>query len=387
MHRFLIAVVFLFCASSLAAAQTESPVTTQTAPPAAYSESKPYQPREFAAPKNSKPKKEKKSKKNEQAENKTPIADNPTGDVPPKIVDETITIPVSVFDAGGRFVSNLRQADFKIFADGEEQEITSVTRRDEPVNLILLVDTSPSTEYNIEEIQNYAQAIIGQLKPGDKVMGIAFNQELKALTELTADRQVTAKALRKLKFGNGTALYEAVKNTFGKYVSQISGLKTVVLLTDGVDTTSLRAGYADSLTAAEQSDAAVFPIYFDTSVINKKATKNSGFFPPNINIAGNAAVLTAAEYELGRFYLNDIARLSGGRPQQVKDISDVRPENIGNIGAELRAQYQISFRPKNFTIGQRKQITVRVNRPNLFVQARGSLIAGAENKVEPAKQK
>jgi VWFA-related protein len=261
-----------------------------------------------------------------------------------------------------------------------------VTRCNEPINLILLIDTSPSTALKIEEIKNYAQAIVEQLKPEDKVMVIAFDEKTKILTELTSDRQIIAKAFSKLKFGTGTSLYEAVKNTFDKHVSQIAGLKTVILLTDGVDTTSQRVNYADSLVSVEQTTTPIFPVYFDTLASLTKGSKNA--LAQSIlnsimsgSIGGSTARgsmvrggMTAEEYALGRFYLNDISRLSGGRAWQVKDISDLNANNIGNIGAELRVQYQIAFRPTDFVVGQRKQITVRVNRPNLFVQARGSLI-------------
>lgn len=381
MHKILTTILFLIFSLSFVSAQTETTDTTLSKLPN-YSESIPYQPRENPAGKNSKPKKEKKSKK--------PVPEGTFVSAGSELkTDQTMTIPVSVFDANGRFVMNLGKTDFKVFADGKEQEILAVAKRSEPVNIVLLIDTSPSTAFRIEEIQNYAQAIVGQLKPEDKVMVIAFNAELKALTELTADRQITAKAIRKLKFGDGTSLYEAVKTTFDKYVSQISGLKTVILLTDGVDTTSRRANYADSLTAVEQVNTAVFPIYFDTFTKDVKKAKNNPNLQSILNTVnfGTAPGLTAAEYELGRFYLNDISQLSGGRARQVKDINDVRAESIGNIGAELRVQYQISFRPTDFTVGQRKQITVRVNRPGLTVQARGSLIAGGSNQMYPSNQK
>lgn len=160
------------------------------------------------------------------------------------------------------------------------------------------------------------------------------------------------------------------------------------MLTDGVDTTSFGTNYADSLLWVERAEAAVFPVYFDTLGGDPKPVKNSPSIQAILNTLniGKAAGATAAEYELGRIYLTDIARLSGGRTQQVKNINDVRAGNIGNIGAELRVQYQVSFRPSDFAAGQRKPLVVRVNRPNLFVQARGSLMLSAA-RTESLKRK
>lgn len=118
MRKFLTAILFMFCASSVISAQTES---VAVPPVVTYSESKPYQPREFPAKKNAKPKKEKEAGKSRQATDKI----TPAESLPPK-PDETITIPVPVFDANGRFVNTLEQTDFKVFVDGEEQEITLV---------------------------------------------------------------------------------------------------------------------------------------------------------------------------------------------------------------------------------------------------------------------
>jgi Mg-chelatase subunit ChlD len=190
MGKILSIILFLFFVSSFAVAQTENDKPPQS-PSISYSESATYKPREFIDKEKSKPKKEKKSTENKQQA-------DVSGGTP--VSDGTITIPVSVFDANNRFVMNLSKSEFKIFVDGKEQEILLVTKRNEPVNLILLIDTSNSVSFKIEEIKNYAQAIVDQLKPEDKVMIIAFDEKTKILTELTSDRQIIAKAIRKLKF-------------------------------------------------------------------------------------------------------------------------------------------------------------------------------------------
>ena len=142
-----------------------------------------------------------------------------------------------------------------------------------------------------------------------------------------------------------------------------------------------------SMATVEQSDAAVYPIYFDT-FIDYKQPRNSNRIDSMIlgNILnsrgiriGGGAGAPEADYELGRMYLADISALSGGRARQIKKTKDIKAENIDNLGLELRAQYQISFRTASLAAKQRKQIIVRVNQPNLFVQARGSLVAGGDD--------
>jgi VWFA-related protein len=374
--KILLSLFFYFVLASLVLVQTEYTTTAQIVTQSSYSESKPYQPREFLVNKNSKPKKEKKSKENSQSTNEI----NGITNLLLK-TDETITIPVSVFDSNGHFVTNLKQSDFKVFVDGNEQEILSVSKRNEAINLILLVDTSPSTAHKIEEIQNYALAIVQKLKPEDMVMILSFNRQTKLLAEMTSDRKVIFEAIRKLKFGDGTSLYEVIKNTFDKYVSQISDRTAVVLLTDGVDTTSREADYANSLLVVEKKNVPVFPVYFDTFAGIKQLPANTRRVPDVLLEAlrdryrQRQKGSTVDEYEIGKMYLNDISLLSGGRPRAVKDITDTKAINVDNISGELRLQYRIRFRLPDFTADKRKQMTVRINQPNLLVQARGSLIA------------
>jgi hypothetical protein len=91
-----------------------------------------------------------------------------------KVNTDLVTIPVSVYDRNGLYVANLRRNDFKIFADGKEQEIAYFGSSDKPFTVVLMIDTSPSTAYRIEEIQDAARAFVDQLQPQDSVMVVEF---------------------------------------------------------------------------------------------------------------------------------------------------------------------------------------------------------------------
>jgi Ca-activated chloride channel homolog len=327
-----------------------------------YSESLPYKPREFE---NKKKKSKTDNPPKDKNENNTTVENKP------------VLIPVSVYDAGGRFVQGLKKSDFQVFVDDQEQDISSFEINEPPLNLVLVIDTSPSTEFNIKEIQDYALSMVEQLRPQDNVLVIAFNENVKVLSELTNDRQKISKAIRKAKVGDGTSLYDAVHNIFQKQISQIEGRRAVVLLTDGVDTTSLKARYETSLAEAEKYDAPVYPIYLDTSESMKKASKNNIPFPLT-GIISSARIIgmTEAEYELGRQYLNDLVLLSGGRAISLNGLKGAKAV-LPNLVEELKLQYYIGFLPAGAEHeGQRRQIKVRVNRPDLFVLARGSYVIG-----------
>ncbi len=289
-----------------------------------------------------------------------------------------ITIPVSVFDRFGLYVPNLRQSDFKIFEEGEEQEIAYFGTSEKPFTVILLLDTSPSTEYKIEEIRRAAIAFVDQLKSQDKVMVIEFDGNVHVLTEPTGDRMAIYKGINRADFGGGTSLYDAVNFSLSKRLSKIYGRKAIVLFTDGVDTTSRKSNYDSTLGLAEESDALIFPIYYNTFFDTNRGSGRIGGGFPFPNIGYPAPGTTSAEYALGRKYLDELAQYTGGRVFRPEATPGGLTAAFEGIAEELRRQYNIGYIPKkDGKPGQRKQIKVRVDRPNLVLRARDSYIVGS----------
>ncbi|HEX8369678.1 MAG TPA: VWA domain-containing protein [Pyrinomonadaceae bacterium] len=365
----------------------EVPETEETV---GYSESSPNAPRSISARtrsnKKAKPevKKEVKSPVQTTETVKTPSdSENPDEEVV-KVETNLVSLPVSVYDRNGLYIPNLRQSDFKIFEDGAEQEIAYFGTSEKPFTVILLIDVSPSTEYKIEEIQAAAIAFVDQLKPQDSVMVIQFDERVSVLAETTDDRQKIYKAIRKTGFGGGTSLYDAVGLSLGKRLDKIEGRKAIVLFTDGVDTTSTRASYESTLRDAEESEAMIFPIYFNTFLSNNGiGTGGVMSVPPTLGIPpilggqGNRGA-SSAEYTRGRVYLTELASATGGRVFRPDSTPGGLNAAFEGIAEELRRQYNIGYYPKiEGERGQRKQIRVRVNRPKLVIRSRDSYIVGA----------
>lgn len=317
-----------------------------------------------------------------------PIADT-TADTEDEVKVETtlVTIPVSVFDRNGLYIPNLRQSDFKIFEDGKEQEIAYFGTSEKPFTVILLLDTSPSTEYKIDEIRSAAVAFVDQLKPQDRVMVIEFDANVHVLTESTNDRQLIYKGIRKADFGGGTSLYEAVDFSLKKRLNAIEGRKAIVLFTDGVDTTSSgRTTYDSTLALAEESDALIFPIYYNTYFDNRGSIGGGGGWPGSIYDPYPVRGSSAEDYALGRRYLEELADYTGGRVFRPESTPGGLTTAFEGIAEELRRQYQIGYTPADDgKPGQRKQIKVRVNRPGLVIRARDSYVVGqTPTSVKPA---
>jgi VWFA-related protein len=293
-----------------------------------------------------------------------------------RVETNLITIPVSVYDRNGLYIPGLSKANFRIFEDGVEQEIAYFGVSDKPITVALVLDVSPSTEYRIEEIIRAAKAFVTLLEPLDRVIVMDFDSSVRVRTKPTNDREQIFRAIEKARFGNGTSLYNAVDEALRKQLGKIEGRKAVILFTDGVDTTSRKNSYDSTLDFAEESDSMVFPIYYNTYMDNRRRTGSP--FPGVWGDIMAPRGTTAEEYALGRRYLEEISAATGGRVFRPESTPGGLMRAFEGIAEELRRQYNIGYVPKTEgTPGQRKQIKVRVNRPNLVIRARDSYIVGA----------
>ena len=288
-----------------------------------------------------------------------------------RVETDLITVPVSVFDRNGVYVPGLTKDDFTIFEDGKEQKIEYFGLADKPFTVVLLLDTSPSAEYQIEEIQAASRAFIDELKPEDKVIVIEFDGNVHVLTEATNDRERLYKAISKADFGSGTSLYEAVNFSIKKRLEKIPGRKAIVLFTDGVDTTSRKASYDSTVDLAEEADTLIFPIYYNTYSQNQDRMRRSGGIYSPVGTSPE-------EYAVGRKYLQELADYTGGRVFRPEAVPGGLEAAFRGIAIELRRQYNVGYIPTDHgKPGQQKRIKVRVDRPNLIVRARDSYIVGA----------
>ncbi|HSK73360.1 MAG TPA: VWA domain-containing protein [Pyrinomonadaceae bacterium] len=333
-----------------------------------YSESVSYKPTEFPGNKN---KKEKKRKSNPAKEKNADVLE----------VKRSVFVPVTVVNEQNTVVADLKPSDFQLFVDDRQITDFSVENLEENLNIILLLDTSPSAEFKIKDLQDYAVAFVESLKPQDKVMVADFNGNLKIRNEFTNDRQIIKKAISKTRIGGGTSLYDVIEKVFKQKIANMGGRTALVLVTDGVDTTSRDSDYEKSLETVERYDVPVFVVYLDTFGHVSNFPKNNRI--PLVILGQMGQIMKPQnvdafkiDYERGKYYLNDLVSLSGGRVSLFENISNSQNIVLPKFAEELRLKYYLKFTPpKTAESGSRKQIKVRVNRPNLFLLAKGSYIA------------
>jgi VWFA-related protein len=248
-----------------------------------------------------------------------------------------------------------------------------------------MLDTSPSTQFRLEDIQDAAISFVNQLRPDDRVMVVSFNDDIKMLSEFTTDREKLHRAIQRARTDDGTRLYDAVDMVINRQLSRVSGRKAIVLFTDGVDTTSRRADYHSNLMDAQELDALIYPVQYDT-----RQDMNVGNYPPMGRIdvwgtilggifgggrrGGGGRGTARSDYELANQYLLELANSTGGRQYNADSLRNMSFA-FANVAEELRRQYSIGYYPKRPPqAGQRRFIRVRARQPNLAVRARDSYI-------------
>ena len=347
-----------------------------------------------------------------------------------KVETTLISIPVSVMDRDGKYIPNLTKEDFHVWEDGVEQRVAYFASTEKPFTVALVIDTSASTRYKLEEIQDAAIAFVNQLRPDDKVMVVSFDDKIRVLAEATSDRSRLRNAILETRIGSGTRLYDAVDQVINQYFNRVEGRKAIVLFTDGVDTTSKHASYESTVRDAEELDALIYPVEYDTSgdmgifggggsrrgggrnypnggggggggnnrngngggggifdilgaILNGGGSYPSGGgYPggggnrrngrggwPGHGGGGNSG----GEYQIADDYLHDLARVSGAR------LYDAEQTNVSvafqSVAEELRRQYSLGYYPtKAPQAGERRNIKVRVNQPELVVRTRDSYV-------------
>jgi VWFA-related protein len=246
---------------------------------------------------------------------------------------------------------------------------------------------------------------------------MSFDDKIRFLTpQPTNDRNALRYAIRQTRPGSGTRLYDAVDKVINEHLNHVEGRKAIVLFTDGVDTTSKKARYEDNVRDAEELDALIYPIEFDTysdmSVWGPGGGQSSGSVMIDIlgtifgggNSRGNhggrgggggggwpgggggGAGDSREEYERGDRYLHDLARVTGARLYNADQNLDVA---FRSVAEELRRQYSLGYYPRRTPQpGERRSIRVRVNRPELAVRARESYVfkPGATNASQGGSQ-
>ncbi len=254
----------------------------------------------------------------------------------------------TVTDKKGRFVTNLTKDDFEIREEKKEQQILEfVAESDLPLRLGILVDSSNSVRDRFKFQQEAAVEFVNSVvRPEDKAVIVSYDSGAELVADLTGNTELLAKAIRSLRPGGGTALYEAIyfacRDKLMQDQPRHKFRRAMVVLGDGDDNAS-RYTRDQALEMAQKADVVVYTISTNNSKLEKDGDKVLRYFSTE---TGGMAFF----------------------PFQARELS----QSFENISNELRHQYNVLYRPEPLKAdGLFHRVDVKVKtRKDLIVRAR-----------------
>ena len=185
---------------------------------------------------------------------------------------DLVTVPVTATDRGGVSIIDLRQEEFAIMEDDIAQQIAFFGKVSAAFHVVLMIDTSSSTQDKLREIQRAAYAFVEQLQPVDRVKVISFDDSVKDLNEFTNNHDVLRRAIESTRAGKGTKVYDAVELALNT-IRAIRGRKAIVLFSDGMDWHSDAATFDSTLRWLDEEGVVVYPIRYDTRATTEQLAR------------------------------------------------------------------------------------------------------------------
>ena len=240
---------------------------------------------------------------------------------------DIVSLNVTVTDPQNHYVTDLDQNDFAVFEDGVKQDVTFFNRRQQPIALSLLLDSSASMEDKLPTLQTAAGSFVRRLKPNDLAQVIDFDSRVEIRQAFTSNHDELEAAIQKTSAGGSTSLHNAIYIAL-KELKKVKAVseedvrrQALVVFSDGEDTSSL-VSFDEVLDLAKRSETAIYTI-----ALRGADTQTKGF-------------------REAEFVMRTLAQETGGRPffpAKIEDLNGV----YAQIADELASQYTLGYTSKN----------------------------------------
>ena len=273
---------------------------------------------------------------------------------------DLVVFSATAVDGKGRPVTNLRREDFRVYDEGRAQAIAHFHGGlGLPARVLILLDASGSmAQDRVANARQAASQLLHALSPQDEVALAGFDSRYWGVVAFTRDRQTVRRGLESIKPFGSTALHDALDKGARDIASHGEGRRAVVVLTDGIDTSSQKS--AEEVIA--RSRALDVPIYA-VSVISPLDDPAS----PSFLGKKDAGVARAAAETLARY-----AELSGGAAFRVSNVAGLRIA-AERIASELKHQYRLGWDPSQGP-SRFRRVVVSTTRKGVTVRTRSGYV-------------
>ena len=271
--------------------------------------------------------------------------------------ESKIILYCTVDDATGTPIKNLIKNNFnlKLFSLNKETKIDdfnieTVLPNDEPIYIVLLLDTSESMLKNnaFEESKKAAQSFIENLRDIDKVMIISFSDSVEIKEGFDNDKNKLKESINNLKTGEYTKLYDALNLAIEKLNEIPSNRKIIVLLSDGRDSKEEGYKFGSNSTIEDvlrKSEANKIPIYSiglgnaDLNLLDRLSSLTKGI-----------KLYTPDPTQLKNLYDKILESLKDNYKIELQDPEPAKKMEVRKILVEVNVNGDIANSEKSFIV-------------------------------------
>jgi Ca-activated chloride channel family protein len=255
---------------------------------------------------------------------------------------DLVKVPITVFGLNGAPVQNLDRNDFRIYEDGERQQIRNFNIDKNPASVVLLLDSSSTVAKEWKQIKEAAEGFSEALTKGDRISVITFSDDVQLVLNWSEDTRQVRKSLNKVQLGLRTNLYDAMLEAAQDQLKDIEGRKAIILLTDFLNNQSL-VGYQEAAQAIVQSQATLYIVSKTMMVREAARTQRRVVILNDIyqRLFGDVDYIDEF-FTKKEAQMTELAEKTGGRcyfPISYNQIRDVYKQ----VAQELRNQYYLTY--------------------------------------------
>jgi Ca-activated chloride channel homolog len=249
-----------------------------------------------------------------------------------------VVLHASVTDHKGKLITNLDKDAFKVFENGQLQQVKIFRREDVPVSLGVIIDDSGSMATKRSRVEAAALAMVRASNSQDEVFIVNFNDDAYLDVPFTNDMHKMEQGLARIDSRGGTAMRDAINMSLDYMKSHANrDKKVIVMVTDGNDNAS-SVSLEKVVARSNQSDTLIYAIGLFTDEERREAAK-------------------------ARRALKELTSATGGLAFYPKDVNDVQTLAV-EIAHDIRNQYTIAYSPNIQALdGSYRQIKVTVDGP------------------------
>ncbi|MBZ5643971.1 MAG: VWA domain-containing protein [Acidobacteriia bacterium] len=250
-------------------------------------------------------------------------------------------VNVTVTDPLNRLVTGLEKDNFRVYEDGIEQEVVTMSSEDVPVSIGLIFDMSGSMSDKVDKARQAAVQFMRTANPLDQFFLVSFNDRAELTSGFTSSVEELQNRMMFTASKGRTALLDAVYLGLSQMRGAHNAKRALLIISDGGDNHS-RYSENDVRNFLKEADCQLYAIgiYDDIGVRSRTSEELNG---PSL--------------------LSEMTEMTGGRTFPVGNIGEL-PDIAAKIGMELRNQYVVGYKPSNAVHnGTWRKIKVKLRPP------------------------